>query len=149
MKAVLVDFKRTLFDPEKNCLLPQALEFLQGLKEKKFKIGLVAKNAGINESTVKEMGIFEFFDFVSLEDEKSLEQYKTALDSLKIEAKNCFCVGDRVVKEIKYGNELGCVTVWVRQGKFSKDAPKKPEEEPNITVENLSEAFEKISNFQQ
>jgi len=38
MKAVLVDFKRTLFDPEKNCLLPQALEFLQGLKEKKFKI---------------------------------------------------------------------------------------------------------------
>lgn len=48
-------------------------------------------------------------------------------------------VGDRPMREIRAGKELGMHTVRLRHGEFKSQMPAGPEEEPDYVVKNISE----------
>jgi FMN phosphatase YigB (HAD superfamily) len=48
-------------------------------------------------------------------------------------------VGDRPMREIRAGKELGMHTVRLRHGEFKSQMPVGPEEEPDHVIENISE----------
>jgi FMN phosphatase YigB (HAD superfamily) len=47
-------------------------------------------------------------------------------------------VGDRPMREIRAGNELGMHTVRLRHGEFKSQMPMGPEEEPDYVIGNIS-----------
>jgi len=49
-------------------------------------------------------------------------------------------VGDRPMREIRAGKELGMHTVRLRHGEFKSQMPTGPEEEPDYVIGNISEA---------
>ena len=48
-------------------------------------------------------------------------------------------VGDRPMREIRVGNELGTYTVRVHRGEFAEQEPQSRDEEPDYVVENIAE----------
>jgi FMN phosphatase YigB (HAD superfamily) len=48
-------------------------------------------------------------------------------------------VGDRPMREIRAGKELGMHTVRLRHGEFKSQVPTGPEEEPDYVIENISD----------
>ena len=51
--------------------------------------------------------------------------------------RNAIVVGDRIQKEIRDGNALGLLTVWIAGGKYPHEPPTGREEMPDITVWHL------------
>ena len=50
----------------------------------------------------------------------------------------CFCVGDRVDREIREGKKLGMVTCHVHHGEFAGITPQTPEEMADYRIEHIS-----------
>ncbi len=61
-------------------------------------------------------------------------QKRTRLTSSEI-----LVVGDRPMREIRAGKELGMHTVRLRHGEFKSQVPAGPEEEPDYVIGNISE----------
>lgn len=58
---------------------------------------------------------------------------------LDLPADQVLIVGDRPMREIRAGNELGMHTVRLRRGEFAAQDPQGPEEEPDHEVRNIAE----------
>jgi FMN phosphatase YigB (HAD superfamily) len=61
-------------------------------------------------------------------------QKKTKLDASQI-----LVVGDRPMREIRAGRELGMHTVRLRHGEFKNQLPAGPEEKPHFVIKKISE----------
>jgi putative hydrolase of the HAD superfamily len=59
---------------------------------------------------------------------------------MDLPADEVLIVGDRPMREIRAGNELGMHTIRIRRGEFAAQEPRGPEEEPDYEVRNISEA---------
>lgn len=60
---------------------------------------------------------------------------------LDLPAGQVLIVGDRPMREIRAGNDLGMHTVRIRHGEFAAQEPRSPEEEPDYEVANISEVM--------
>jgi FMN phosphatase YigB (HAD superfamily) len=58
---------------------------------------------------------------------------------LELPADQVLIVGDRPMREIRAGKELGMHTVRIRHGEFVAQEPRDPLEEPDFEVKNISE----------
>lgn len=58
---------------------------------------------------------------------------------LDLPANQVLIVGDRPMREIRAGNELGMHTVRIRRGEFVAQEPRGKEEEPDYEVGNIAE----------
>ena len=58
---------------------------------------------------------------------------------LELAADQVLIVGDRPMREIRAGNELGMHTVRIRHGEFAVQEPREEMEEPDYEVKNISE----------
>ncbi|HET9182987.1 MAG TPA: HAD family hydrolase [Candidatus Angelobacter sp.] len=58
---------------------------------------------------------------------------------LALPAEQVLIVGDRPMREIRAGNELGMHTVRIRHGEFAAQEPRNEMEEPDYEVKNISE----------
>ena len=56
-----------------------------------------------------------------------------------LKASEILVVGDRPMREIRAGKELGMHTVRIRHGEFAAQEPRDKEEEPDYEVKNISE----------
>jgi len=57
----------------------------------------------------------------------------------RLKAGEILIVGDRPMREIRAGKELGMHTVRLRHGEFKSQVPTGPEEEPDYVIGNISE----------
>lgn len=57
---------------------------------------------------------------------------------LNLPASQVLIVGDRPMREIRAGNELGMHTVRIRHGEFAAQEPRGREEEPDYEVKNIA-----------
>ncbi len=136
MKAVILDFNRTLFDPDTNQLFPESFSLLQELKNKNFDLALISIGAENREEQIKP--ISSFFKIIKIVKEKNAKDFLEIVQELKSSPQEFLVIGDRVRGEIKIGNSLGMKTIWIRWGKFSSELPLLGEE-PDLTLNNLSE----------
>ncbi len=141
MKAVIFDYNRTLFDPESNRLYSGAVDVLEKLKGR-FRLALVAKGDAARLKQIEELGLVKYFKCIVVNKEKGLDDYKRTMATLGVEPGEAYVVGDRVAEEIRMGNTLGAVTVWLRNGKFKDELPKDKNELPAYTIEDLKNLLE-------
>jgi FMN phosphatase YigB (HAD superfamily) len=64
--------------------------------------------------------------------------FKMIQQQLQLPAHQILIVGDRPMREIRAGKELGMHTVRIRHGEFAAQEPRGPEEEPDFEIKTIS-----------
>lgn len=139
---IIFDYNRTIFDPEAGELYPGVFDLIDELNLK-HDLYLVSKAEAGRKEVLSNLGIDKFFKKVVFTDNKSKGTFEEIIES----EKRVIVVGDRVRGEITIGNKLNCITVWVRQGKFSEEYPESEIEIPKHTINNIEELREIIKNY--
>lgn len=140
IKAIIFDFKRTIFDVENNCVQRETIQLLSRLKKRGRKLALISRgrqDQRINE--VELYGVLPFFDFVKIVEEKSKEDFEEITVKLGFLPSEILVVGDRINSEIKQAKQAGMKTLWYRNGKFANEFPETESEKPDGTIYDLAE----------
>ncbi len=95
------------------------------------------------------LGIADYFDdiIVELTDKRNI--LKSLAKKYKDQVDEMFVIGDRIDREIRYGNEFGFTSILMLYGKYStgttKLLPKDRFEKPDHTAKNLWEIVSIVS----
>ena len=145
MKFLLIfDFNRTIFDPEKQKLVARARALLRTLHERGHTLCLVAQAAPSREKLIENLGIGQYFSQIFLVYEKKKKDFEKLIFDFGFLPEKTFVLGDRIQKEIRVGNLIGCQTIWIKSGKFRTEIPKNNDEIPNFTVSKLTDILKII-----
>ena len=149
IKAVIVDYARTIADSVTDQLFPEAQPFLMGLKERDLKAALVSRTADPEgrRETFKKLGLHVFFDFFDVFPSEGSKDFTRVFEELDVKPENTLVIGDRIKSEIFEGNKAGAITLWVKQGKFADELPETDEEQPDFTITSLSQALDIIDSL--
>lgn len=134
--TIILDFNRTIYDPETGELVPGALALLTFLKERGDTVHLISKKEGGREDLLDTLGIASYFTTVTFTEEK--EPSMAAL--IKESASPVYVIGDYLHNEIRYGNRYGAHTIWLKRGRFRDLKPELEDDVPWQTIEELTEA---------
>jgi FMN phosphatase YigB (HAD superfamily) len=129
---IILDYNRTLFNPDTSALFPGVLETLAELA-KGHSLFLVSRLEPRRASKLVELGIAEFLTDVRFVEEKTEEVFS----SFVFGAGRVVVVGDRVQEEIRVGNALGYTTVLVQQGRFVNELPQSLSETPAYAISDI------------
>lgn len=140
-KIVILDFKRTIFDPDSGKLMPNAKSVLRTLKTRGFDLFLVS-HGSFQEDLIKTLGINQFFKAIVVSKEKSKKDFEGVIAGRDIDVRSSFVIGDRVKGEIKFGNSLGFQTIWFKQGLFADELPAGVHEKPTYIVKDIKKVLE-------
>lgn len=137
VNAIIFDWKRTLYDPEKRELIDGSRDVLTTLGTEGLDLYLVGKDP---DSTMRGEVIrlevarwFTSIHFVT--GSKSDEDFYQFIR----EPSQTVVVGDRVRSEIEVGNRIGAITVHIAAGKFADERPLSPGQVPDYSVHNINE----------
>lgn len=147
VKIVIFDFRRTLYDPDKDKLITGAKSLLQFFKDKKILIYLIGKGDSSLKVKARELGIAGFFKEMIFRENKPLSLYKNVLIKTGCRKNDCLAIGDRIKEEIKTCNLLGIKTIWFKNGKYASEKPTSKNELPSFTVRNLNEICDLIDKL--
>lgn len=140
MRNIIFDWKRTLYDPDTKELIEGALDLLKYLKSHHIPMILVGKGGKDMNDEVKRLRVEKYFKkIIFAEGEKDSNVYVPHIS--KENYKKTLFIGDRVKSELEIGNELGAITIWVKQGKFAKELPENEDQEPDYTVASLNDCL--------
>ncbi|MEM2875718.1 MAG: HAD family hydrolase [Candidatus Bathyarchaeia archaeon] len=130
-----------------------------GKLKKTHSLILCSDTTGVARNVVKEFGLSRYFDYMFFSCDigflKSEEEFWRRCLSI-IQCKNpgeLFVVGDSPATDVYWPKKIGMHTVLIRRGEISSpddwvDRPKGlPDEEPEYTVEKLSDVLDVILTF--
>lgn len=94
-------------------------------------------------------GILKYIDVVVASAEEGVAKpdkriFEIALQQAGCKLEEAVMVGDRLDNDIVPANEIGMYTIWIKQGNWKDACPTEELEQPDMTVENLSELCEMI-----
>lgn len=140
MKAIIWDFNDTLYNSSKGKLYENAFDILQKAKENYYQALVTTSiiNKSKRRSLIKEMGIWDVFDYIKLT-LKTTSVFKKAVSEVKCVNEDVFVIGDSYSKEIRIGNKLGMKTVWFNQNISRVDNDKLDQEKCTHIVNNFIE----------
>ena len=139
IKNIIIDFKRTIYDPENDCLLENAVDALKIFKGKGFHVRLIGK--GQREEMlqiIERLGILPFFNEIDIDNDK--EQFFEQVPN----PDTWLVIGDRARQEILFGGRLGMKTMWLKKGKFSDELPEANQKLLDYIVSSWREIIEKF-----
>ena len=141
---IIFDYNRTIFNPETQELYPGVFELLNYLYNRHdlFLISHIEKG---REDVISGFGIEKFFKKIIFAESKSIQIFS---EIIKTKTKQTIIVGDRIRGEIAIGNELRCITVWLKQGKFKEEGPRNKREKPTYTINDISELKEITGKYE-
>jgi len=142
MYLAIMDYNRTLFDPDNNGLISGAVELLNGLKFLGATMILVSKNEPGREGRLYELGIVDFFEEVLFVDGKTEALFQEVI--ARYQAEKVYVIGDHPYQEIRAGNQTGAFTIQFKQGRFAKLAPEIDADKPDAEIVNLPDALKYI-----
>jgi len=138
IKGIILDFNRTLFDPENGQLNLGVISVLEELALD-YKLCLISiKSNEDRREQISRLGLDRYFSYVLVIDRyKTEDDFQQCLNSMSLAAKEVAVVGDRVTEEIYVGNKMGMRTLWYRSGKFSNVLPVNDAQSPDYTITKL------------
>lgn len=149
IQAIIFDWGRTLFDRDNDRLFPETKALIRDLAARyTLSIVSLAPSELINarRRIVTDEGLDQFFssiEFVDAAEEGAKDcAYERTLTLLKVDPSNVAIVDDRMLRGIAWGNKNGCMTIWLRKGKFSSELPTKETGQPTYTIMALDELLE-------
>lgn len=140
---IIFDYNRTLFDPETDALYPGVDAVLKNLAMKN-DLFLISRNEPNRKDRFEKLGIGKYFKKILFVEKKTKEIFKSLIQNLE----DTIIIGDRVREEISLGNQLGFITIWIKQGKFSGELPEKSKQ-PNYTINDIRELQTIISQYEK
>lgn len=142
-KIVIFDFNRTIYDPDKRELMTDAKDVFQRLNQSRYKLYLISTSNPSRKELIYELGIEQYFDKIIITENKKKDF--EALAKENIDFKSSYVIGDRVKREVIYGNQLGMQTIWLRNGKFANEVPESEIEQPKFTSNILKDILSIIN----
>lgn len=143
-KIIIFDFNRTIYDPDKKCLIPFSRFVLRTLLRRGFVLYLISRAETSSKKLIRDLGIRQYFSRIIVAEEKGKKDFSPIVAQKTVARDLSFVVGDRVRKEISIGNSLKLRTVWLKAGKFADEKPKKKIERPTCTVHALKDILSVI-----
>ena len=134
IRTILIDFKRTLYDPETHQLY-QDWEAIFELRKFGIEVWLWSRDEFSGTERKLRKKIKEKFDKAIISNEKNLDLVRKPMES-------CILSDHRI--DIEMAQKVGAKTIWIRRGKYKDTWPKN---EPDFLVYSLYEAVEKIKGF--
>ncbi|MCZ6528945.1 MAG: HAD-IA family hydrolase [Chloroflexi bacterium] len=165
--AVCLDFGDTLVDETSEIkdetetalradLIPGAGELLRELKQRGYKLALVADGRpGTYSNVLRQHAVHQLFDTFAISEEVGVEKpdarmFVAALDALGIDREHydrTVMLGNRLERDVRGANDLGMVSVWIdRSGRYSAE-PADESEVPDFTIHaplELTDVLEKL-----
>ena len=135
--------ERPKWKSELEILYPDAKIVLETLHNR-YKIGVIANQLPNLEKRLENFGIKQWIDLIiSSADcgfsKPSSKIFQLALQQASCSASSATMIGDRLDNDIAPAKALGMKTIWIKQG-FSAYSPiQSPSEEPDFTVNSLSD----------
>jgi len=116
--------KKAPWPSEYDVLLDEAPEILKYLKNKGYKLGIIANQPLGTEDRLKSYGIRDYFDVVGSSAEMGVnkpnkEFFIRVLNMANAKASESVMIGDIIQNDIVPSKELGFTTVWFKNG-FAK-----------------------------
>ena len=135
---------------ELEFLYPETKTVLKALKEKNFRLGIIANQSLGTKERLKNWGILEYFDVVIASAEEGvakpdLKIFEIALNRAKCKPQNAVMVGDRLDNDVLPANKIGMKTIWIKQGFAEYSTPKSEYEQSDFVVQNLNEILDIFS----
>lgn len=146
VKLVIFDFNRTLLNYDTQKENEGATALLKEIKENNIDICIVSRKEDENEEREKLLDKQEYICYVNKiyltkgHDSKK-SNYERAMQEMGCLPTETMVVGDILTKDIMPAAELGCITVWFKNGKFASLTPEVTGIAPTHIIENLSELF--------
>ncbi len=136
--AIILDWKRTLYNPNTKTLIAGAEELLAAAQGINVPLYLVGKGGDDMYAEAKRLGVEKFFTKIVFQEGAKEESLFTPF--VTTDPAQTIFIGDRIRSELAAGKSLGATTIWVRQGKFADEAPENDSQNPDFKVSSLSEA---------
>ncbi len=135
-KIIILDFNRTIYDPETKELVLDTKAVLHCLLRRNFELYLISHGNNSRKSLINDLGINQYFKHIIITPGKTRKDFQQLIKQ-NIDLRTSFVIGDRIRQEIAFGNLLGMQTIWIRNGKFSNETPRNKNEQPDYTVRTL------------
>lgn len=154
MKLIIFDLDDTIFDTtgqlngsyeklESIKIFPEMLKMLKNLKDRGIILGLVSTgNKNIQKRKIEILRIESFFKDLLFckKPENKINLFKKIIRKHSIKnTKHVFIIGDRIDREIMFGNMLDCITVRILHGKYKNLKPKDNYQIPTFTIKSIKE----------
>ncbi len=123
------------------------------LRDQKLKLGVVSDGRSVKQwQKLIQLGVHHLFHSViiseDVKDEKlSTKPFKKCLDELSVKPKEAIYVSARPNKEILCANEVGIVTVRMRQGDTAVEEPMSQKAKAVYEISQLSEIIETLDSL--
>ncbi len=139
---------KTPWHKEDERLYPDTIECLENLC-RHYKIGIIANQSLGSKERLEIFGILKYIDLVVASAEEGVAKpdkriFEIALERAGCKPEEAAMVGDRLDNDIVPANEMGMYNIWIKQGNWKDACPREELEQPDMTVESLSELCEKI-----
>lgn len=140
--------KKTPWHKEDERLFPDTIECLEKL-HKRYRIGIIANQSLGSRERLEKFGILKYIDVVVASAEEGVAKPDKRIFEIALERAGCkpeetVMVGDRLDNDIVPANEIGMITIWIKQGNWKDACPRETLEQPDMTVRNLNELCELI-----
>lgn len=112
-----------------------------------YKIGVIANQTAGTIERLRGFGLMDDIDLVLSSAEEGLEKpdvrfYLKALELAGCKSSEAVMIGDRLDNDIYPANQIGMITVWIKQGFGGMQHPLSESYEPDYTVTELEELLE-------
>ncbi|MBI2573370.1 HAD hydrolase-like protein [Candidatus Woesearchaeota archaeon] len=121
--AAILDFSRTLYDPDNGCLIEGAKELLNALQHKKYQMILVSRTKDLQHKHLEHLGIRHFFSEIIITTTKDESMFSAIANDANINPAQVLVIGDKAQSEIIAGKKAGMKTIWFRSGKYAHEIP--------------------------
>lgn len=126
---------------------PDARSVLETLKERGYRLGIIANQALDARDRLKRFGLYELFEVIVISQEQGVSKpchaiFLDALYKAQSTADKCMMIGDKLTNDIAPAKALGFRTVWIKQEWGGMQTPCTDELTPDYTVGSLAELLE-------
>lgn len=141
MKLAIIDFNRTVYDPDSDSLIEGCREFLEVLRASNVRMVLLSRNEGSRADILERLGVAEFFSEKNFVDEKTAQVITDIIERAGVSPEATVVIGDYIYQDIRAGNQAGAQTIHFKRGKFADCEPKSSDDIPDHVVTDFSQAL--------
>lgn len=143
MKVVIFDLNRTLYDPETDTLLPGTIETLTELCQRDYKLHLISRNEVNRGDILTRFQIRKFFLTINLVERKTMDVFDQVIRVNNLDPQNLYVIGDYRWEDVRFGNQCGAHTIWLKRGAFEEHLPLIPADIPSLaTIHHVIDVLE-------
>lgn len=141
-QAIIFDWIGTLVD-RNNGPYSWSKEVLSTLSPK-YRLGLISKRSDPEKGRMEleKFGLSEYFDSVVIARRKTIAEFIKCMNQLDVSHAGTHVVGDRTIREIRIGNQIGCTTYWIQRGEHSHELPNRRTGEPSYRINSVKDLLE-------